>query len=374
MTHKELLLDPALKYKWYEYKAGNKPYYFEKLSNDEVNELLNIFSKMGEVIVDAISKEFNLAASLVKISLDQVSYSSFSSKNSIEYHADMEDDYSWFIPRQLLSVLISRGLGNTNHGFLEKELTPIEKSILEPIIQILIKNSQALWLGALESPSEFIINLELKNNPKIHKEDKVIKASVVMALGEYGDMNLEFMTSTKIIKKVLDKYISTVAGQKEKTINLEGSAVADIFVPADIVFGTTRVPMNEIMGMQKGDILQLDQRIGAPVVLKLGEKAEFVALLGENNNELVVRVEDIKQGNMDDVFKKASSSKSTTKASEKVSVKQNSTTRIADDSSVGVAKTPPAADVPPVSETLIQDIETQAEELDDDFNWDIDDL
>jgi len=381
MTHKELLLEPALK-KWYQYKAEKKDIVFEKISNDQVNNLLNIFYRSGEVIVDTIRKELNMAATLVNINVDQMTYSKLFAKNVIEYHAEIANDYSWLIPRELMSLLLSRSLGFINQDILTKELTQLETEMIKSILEIITKSSYVFWLGALDMSGDFSVNVDLKDSKKIHKEELVVQISMIIELGEFGKFPIIFFSTTNNIKKFLDKFDQLAKEKKQKTIDLQGNAVSDIYVPMEIILGNTDVPMNDVLSMQAGDVFQLDQKVGSPVLVKMGSKAEFISFLGKKGEELVVRVEDLKGSPAaEEIVQKSKQKVEEGPAPSPAPEQKHSQQPTAKPAEIDDAEITRAFDSAPDDGedhgneivSKIENTDPDADE-DDDFNWDIDDL
>jgi len=381
MTHKELLLEPALK-KWYQYKAEKKDIVFEKIDNNQINNLLNIFYRSGEVIVDTIRKELNMAATLVKINVDQIPYNKVFSKNVIEYHAEIANDYSWLLPRELVSVLLSRSLGFVNQDLLTKEMTELEKEMTKSILEIITKSSYVFWLGALEMAEDLSINVDPKDNKKIHKEELVIQVSMIMELGEYGKFPIIFFSTTANIKKFLDKFDALTKEKKQNTISLEGNSVSNIYVPVEIILGNTDVQMNDVLSMQAGDVFQLDQKVGSPVIVKMGAKAEFVSFLGRKGDELIVRVEDLKGSKVADTLisksQKIEGAQVKVGSSNEISQmnQEQKTPEIKEEDIKNVFDENVFDDGNDHGDEIVSKIESTDPDAnnDDDFNWDIDDL
>jgi len=368
MTYKELLLEPVLK-RWYEYKAEHKEIFFDKIQNEQINELLNIFYRNGEVIADTIRKEFNLATTLLKINVEQLRYKDLELKDMIDYHAQTGNDYSWLVPKKLLSILLSCGLGFTQENFIGREITELERRMLNTIMQIITQSSFVFWMGALEMP-RFELSMALKDNPKIHKEEQVIQASVFIEVGEYGIFQLVFMATTTNVRKFMERHEIMSKEKRKRTVNLEGRAVADLFVPFEVILGTTAVTMNDILSLQRGDIFQLDQKIGGPISIQIGENAKFVSLLGKKGRELVVRIENLKNPGKDAVLAKKDSS---------ATAHKESTVQPAAEINEEAAERIPTnfqkVDAP--NDDILQEIEAKAgneKAEEDDFNWDINDL
>jgi flagellar motor switch protein FliM len=64
-------------------------------------------------------------------------------------------------------------------------------------------------------------------------------------------------------------------------------------LPVRAVFGETQTSVRDVLGLQQGDIIQLDHNLSQPLTLKIGHLAKFRGSIGIKDNRYAIKISEI---------------------------------------------------------------------------------
>ncbi len=181
-----------------------------------------------------------------------------------------------------------------------REFTDIETSLMDRIVKRVTSLFQEAWTN---TPNVSIAVRQIETNTRFIKAIAMDEVVVVMVLAvklnsvegtitccipcmDIGKTLDEILASqTGVINKADEGDENAVASQKAMLTQLHGSTI-DLCA----VLGSTTITMQEMLSLQPGDVIRLDQQVGSPVVIAVNGKKWFFGEPGIKKNKLAVLI------------------------------------------------------------------------------------
>ena len=197
-------------------------------------------------------------------------------------------------------VFIDRMLGGTG-GAVEK---------LRPFTDIelpLIEKGGGLCMNLITEPWENVIELDpvidrVETNPQfaqvISPTDMIALITLNITIGEvegYMNICLPFFTLEPIMGKLNTKYMySTMENSKDEDYSFKlESLVKRVDIPVRAVLGSCKVSVYDVVHLQEGDIIRLDENVDSEMHIYVGDINKFTALPGTLKDKYAVRVTSV---------------------------------------------------------------------------------
>ncbi|MBF1041277.1 MAG: flagellar motor switch protein FliM, partial [Lachnospiraceae bacterium] len=197
-------------------------------------------------------------------------------------------------------VFIDRMLGGTG-GAVEKlrPFTDIELPLIEKLV--------GLCMNLMTEPWENVIELEpvidrVETNPQfaqvISPTDMIALITLNITIGEvegYMNICLPFFTLEPIMGKLNTKYMySTMENSKDEDYSFKlESLVKRVDIPVRAVLGSCKVSVYDVVHLQEGDIIRLDENVDSEMHIYVGDINKFTALPGTLKDKYAVRVTSV---------------------------------------------------------------------------------
>ena len=197
-------------------------------------------------------------------------------------------------------AIIDRMLGG-NGDALEKprEFTQIEQSIIERIFTIITNLLVEPWNNVVQLEPRLVrIETNSQFAQIISPSEMASIVTMNIKIGEVeGMMNvcLPYDVLEKVIDKLNTKYwYSTMKTScDEEFTEVIQIAIEKARIPVKVVLGRSVVSVNDLVNMQKGDIIKLDSKVSDELEVYVGNIKKFTALPGESSNAYAVKVTNI---------------------------------------------------------------------------------
>ncbi len=213
------------------------------------------------------------------------------------------------IPSTINFFMIDMLLGGSGEGcYFDRGYTEIEIEILKNFYQKITAYIEEAWSSLID------VKLSLdtfETNPKIIQSisanDSIVEIDYEVKLGE-GNINTMKLC---IPADYLDKYIGISdavnkrnAAKRQNSesekikVNKIMSALSETSLELKAVLGTTELDLNEVLSLEKGDIIPLGTRFDGDVIISVDEVPWFSAKLGELKIKKAVKIcDNIKKNN-----------------------------------------------------------------------------
>jgi flagellar motor switch protein FliM len=176
-----------------------------------------------------------------------------------------------------------------------RELTDIESNVLKHLYGRLLENLNYVWSDVYEI-STTIQGVE--TNPQLNR---IISPNEIVAVvtfstainGHEGMMNicLPFVTLGPVVSKLSARHwFSSEQGTYENYQKLIEEALGQTPVTLTALGGETELTVREFLGLQPGDVVTLDSRIGQDMILAVDDRPKYRVQPGIHHEKLAVQV------------------------------------------------------------------------------------
>ena len=210
-------------------------------------------------------------------------------------------------------TIIDRLFGGPGEGAkINRELTEIERAVMESIIVRILGNMREAWsqvidlrprLGQIETNPQFV--------QIVPPTEMVVLVTLETKVEEVeGMMNfcIPYLTIEPIISKLSAQYwySSVRRGATTENLNVLRERLAGINIPLVAEVGNLTLPMKDVMTLRPGNVIRLSgTRVGDPMVLKLGNRPKFECRPGVVGKKIAVQVtrkiEDIEEDEFEEL-------------------------------------------------------------------------
>ncbi len=197
-------------------------------------------------------------------------------------------------------VIIDRMLGGEGKP-LEKnrDFSEIELSIIEKVIGVCVSLLREPWSNVIDiNPLLERIETNSQFAQIISPGEMTALITLTIKIGDIeGLMNIciPYVTVEDIIERLNTKYwYSTMQDKDENDYNEAIEAlISKAKVPVKAVLGTTRVSVDDFLGLQLGDIIRLDVDVDEELDVFVGNIKKFTALPGSSDDHYAVRITSV---------------------------------------------------------------------------------
>lgn len=197
-------------------------------------------------------------------------------------------------------AIVDRMLGGSGSP-LEKsrEFSEIELVIIERIFTVMTNILAEPWANVVKlNPRLIRIETNSQFAQIISPSDMASIVTLNIKIGNIeGMMNvcLPYACLEVIIDKLNTKYWYSTMQEKGDSNYQEfiETAIAKARIPVKAVLGKSSISLNELINMQKGDIIKLDRKIDDELSVYVGNIKKFTALPGASSDSYAVKISTI---------------------------------------------------------------------------------
>ncbi|MCL4424597.1 MAG: flagellar motor switch protein FliM [Firmicutes bacterium] len=284
----------------------------DKFSKDQMRTLQMVHDNYARLITTFFSANFRTMVQIAVSSVDQLTYEQYlkgvaspavlgiTSLEPLPGNAILELTSSIAFP------IIDRLFGGPGMSMpAVRPLTEIEQMAMERVYSGLLSNLEEAWKGI----SEFSPRLEMiEVNPLfaqiVPPTEIVVIISMDVRLGEHrGGLNLclPYLLLEPVIPKLTAHqwFAGNRSQQTPERSQLE-QGLLETEVEVVVQLGGASITVRDFLGLEVGDVMELDTSITSPVGLLVGGKIKFLGKVGRAGRRLAFRTESVCSGREDD--------------------------------------------------------------------------
>ena len=279
----------------------------DKFSKDNLRALRDIHREFSKAISLVLSGYLRMRVEIEIVSVDQLTYEEFVrsmpspiSVGVFEFEP-LSGQVLLGISFEVISCIVNRMLGGV--GNIEnqtRELTDIEKALAKKVINIIIKSLEDSWNTIIPVTGKFI---SLDDN---YQSIQVATAGEIVALltfevqisgKHFGLFSLCF--PYPVLETVLG-HLSTqhifqtkglVASNDERLKMI--SKINTSNVDLRVQFGQCSITLDDFLQLSEGDIIKLDNKVQADLIVKVNGEKKFFARPGTLKDKICVKITDV---------------------------------------------------------------------------------
>ena len=299
--------DEGKKVKIYDFKRALR------FSKDQIRSLTRIHENFARLLTTFFSAQLRTYVQITVASVDQIPFEEFvrSIPNMTLINVfevpPLDGNILMEINPNIAYSMLDRLMGGSgaSHSNVDN-LTEIETKIMTNLFERSFDNLREAWENIVEIDPMLI---ELEVNPQflqmISPNETVVVISLNTIIGETtGMINicLPHVVLEPIVPNLSVRYwmqSNTKEMSPEQIKTLE-NRVKQATLPVVAELGTTSISVEDFLMMNIGDVIELDQKIANPLILKVGSLPKFTVQPGKLNKKMAVQILDPLKGGDDD--------------------------------------------------------------------------
>lgn len=285
-----------------------------RFSKDQIRSLTRIHENFARLLTTFLSAQLRTYVQINVASVDQLPYDEFIRSipkmtilNSFEA-SPLEGRFVIEINPNIAYAMMDRILGGRGTSFNKVEnLTEIESKIMKQLFSKAFGTFQEAWQSVVDLE---IGNQDLEVNPQflqlVSPNETVVVISLATAIGEAsGMMNicLPHVVLEPVIRKLSIHYWMQEKNKQREPEELDQlkEKLRDAVITLKAELGESEISVQEFLQLDLGDVIELDQAIDKPLLIRAGEVPKFFAQPGKKGRRLAVQIiERSSKGDEDD--------------------------------------------------------------------------
>ena len=272
-------------------------YGFDRLSLEELKIAQKIHYNFGQSFLASIKKNLAVGGEMFSISSEQSIYSEFLkkvyqptvySKISI---ANFDENIIVCIDMPTANTVINHALGGRDIAPMTRKLTDIEEGVIAKAFASEMEHYAAAFEKIFEAPSFEVFNSpEIMIEPSIGPTSSFVFFCLELSLGDNPPGTITIGYSSQSLRLLLEKVVKRRSTRSLSFSKLSPSLLDGLTIPVIANLGDTAVPMQEIHGLEVGDIVSLDTSLGGFIDVYLGGFVKVPGRAGTRGEKHAVRV------------------------------------------------------------------------------------
>lgn len=288
------------KIKVYDFKRPNK------YSKGQLNSLLNIYDNFGRSLATYLAGNMHTAVDAKVLSTEQLTYDEFI--RSLPYptilgifnFSPLEGNGLMEISPSLAFIMVERLLGGQGVVPMKnRDLTEIERKIIVNRLSRVIQLMGEAWSEIFEGNTQ-MVNVETNSQftQIVAPNEMVVVITIEVKIDEQIGM-INVCLPYIVMKPVLERLNSLLLfSSGEKTISAEEKEairkkIEWAKVPIKAMIGKAQITVQELINLERGDVIPLNQGIGDPLAVYVGEYMKFKAMPGLYGNRISVQITEV---------------------------------------------------------------------------------
>ncbi|WP_077621956.1 flagellar motor switch protein FliM [Sediminibacillus massiliensis] len=285
-----------------------------RFSKDQIRSLSRIHENFARLLTTYFSAQLRTYVQISVASVDQIPYEEFIRSVpkmtilNIFSVAPLNGRMIFEFNPNVAYAMLDRLLGGRGSSLNKVEsLTEIETKLMSQLFEKALENLREAWSSVIEIDpvlEEFEVNPQFMQ--LVSPNETVIVVSLNTAIGESSGMInicIPHVVLEPIISKLSVHYWMQTSSKEPKPEEYRDLAknIEKAKVDVRAILGESKISINDLLNMKKDDVIQLDQAIDDPLILKIGSQPKFLGQPGQNRKKLAVQIlEEIRGGNQED--------------------------------------------------------------------------
>lgn len=277
-----------------------------RFSKDQVRSLTRIHENFARLLTTTFSAQLRTFVQMSVASVDQIPYEEFIRSiprmtllNVFEAHP-LEGRLLIEVNPNIGYAMLDRLLGGKGTGMNKVEnLTEIETKLITQLFQRMLETFQSAWESMIEIDP---VMADLEVNPQflqmVSPNETVVVISLSTTIGEASGM-INVCLPHVVLEDILPKLSMHHWMQTKKKERKEGEVEAlkttlkSTSITLKAILGHSQITVEELLHLQAGDVIELDQTIEKPLVIYAGGEPKFYGQPGQKKQRMAVQITEV---------------------------------------------------------------------------------
>ncbi|MBM7540580.1 flagellar motor switch protein FliM [Amphibacillus cookii] len=286
-----------------------------RFSKDQIRSISRINENYARLLTTYFSAQLRTYVHISVASVDQIPYEEFvrsvptMTVLNIFSMAPLDGRIIFEINPNIAYAMLDRILGGKGTSLNKIEnLTEIESTIMTNLFEKSLDNLRDAWASVAEIDpmlEEFEVNPQFLQ--LVSPNETVVVVSLNTTIGESSGMInicIPHVVLEPIMPRLSVHYWMQTETQKDRkpeeyenlTKNIEATDI-----DLQVILGQTNISVHDLLALQTGDVLHLNQSIDEPLVMQSDQESLYYVQPGHKRNKVAVQIlEEIKGGSPDD--------------------------------------------------------------------------
>ena len=173
-------------------------------------------------------------------------------------------------------------------------LSEIERAVVRVMIRRLASDLSQAWSPVADLPAFVEESFDLSSDSDIDPEELMVSAEIKLTMNSLAT-SLTLMVPVNMLTPILKDLDPIRWAMREGHPGNEGipslvEMVKDLDVSLSVELGHASLTMQDVLGMEIGDVVRLDTNVNDPLPLKIGGRVQFYVRPGLRGNRLSVQI------------------------------------------------------------------------------------
>jgi flagellar motor switch protein FliM len=276
----------------------------ERVSKEQFKGLQSLFDAFAREVSINLPPFLRTVVRVDLISIDQLTYDEFILSVSrptcltVVNMAPLDGNAVIELSPAIVFPVVDRLLGGKGIAMSKpRELTEIENRVVHRVVLMMLDCLKRSW----DQLVDFRLSIMAQESDPLIVQivagsEMVILVGYELHIGEsVGTMNM--CIPLMVLNPVLDeissqtRYVRRMSPDvAQRTRELITKTVRRVNVPVEAVLGHAHLPLEDLLKLQVGDVVQLDSDVQEPIVVEVGGMPRFAAHPGRRGEQSAVQV------------------------------------------------------------------------------------
>lgn len=274
-----------------------------RFSKDQIRSLTRVHENFARLLTTYFAAQLRTYVQISVASVDQLPYEEFIRsipKMTVLNVFELEPLQGRIIMEvnpNIAYAMMDRLMGGIGASINKIEhLTEIETNIISTIFEKSLDNYREAWSTIVDIEP---VMHEFEVNPQflqmVSPNETVVVISLNTNVGEASGM-INLCIPHVVLEPIIPKLSVHYWMQSERKEPKPGETkvitnrIKMAEVPVVAILGTSEVTVQELMEMQIGDMIRLDQSVNEPLMIKVGDVPKFYGQPGKKKKKLAVQI------------------------------------------------------------------------------------
>lgn len=283
----------------YDFKAANR------FTREQIKAINVVFKNFGHLMSNYLMGTLRASCDSEVLSIEEISFNEFNNSVpspviiAIINTQPFTGSFILEMTKEISYSIISRVLGGTKEISAEgRQFTEIELAIIERVLWQSLKSFDEAWVKIMEVSSTLEkVETSMQFAQIVDINEPVLMVTLNITIGNESGLIgfcLPHQTLEPFTKVLNTKQM--YSGNPNKKIEADPKVIINTIKNSDIVisavFNPTEATVKDIMSLEAGDVIQLQHKVGDPLIVNYQHVPKYRASIGKYRNSLALKILD----------------------------------------------------------------------------------
>lgn len=274
----------------------------DRISKEQIRSIRVIYDYFCRNLSTTLSAYLRTFVQVSLVSVDQIQYNEFLHylPEVTSYHSVGVSPLNGYIALEIgpalafpfVDILVG---GSGDNSVPERELTDLEQDILESVIKLILKEMRESWKP--------IIDLDMKVDRRetkpqmlqlLSSTEIVVATGFEMKVGPSHSGMMNISMPSIMLKSLKSKFDQHWSFRKQPTSRTSVAKVVNLIRSSRVNLGAeiqgTKITLGELLSLNPGDVIKLDQPLLQPLILTVNQVAKYNVYVGAAQENRVAQI------------------------------------------------------------------------------------